>query len=593
MRSNFTEALPASTEKHSKQNDDDKTNPDYLTGWKMFAAVISLNAANGVAFIDLLGVTAILPAVSVHFDSGGPIAWAATTQLIGATVGLAILGYLSDVWSRRMMLLVALGLLTASALACGLSSYQQSTDLFCALRTFSGIATGSVSNLVNIAQNDFLPERKRLKYQGIQGTSVALGSITGMLVGAALAMNGIWEVFYYIEVGLSVVASSAVFLFVPANCTPPKRQQIWEAVRTIDFLGIISGIGVVVPGLLLLCKYYLLQQAVLIAMGVIAGISLIVFLFLGFKTNRGSVRPLVPFRLFRNRTIATILIQNILFGAAYYSFSYYLPLNLQVVREMPEIEASAMQVPYYVCHGAWSTGSALIILKLQKMKKRSYSTIFLVGFAVWTLAMVLLGVDSEQRVPGLVAILGVLVGIGTGSSFQNSVMAISAQVDKETKGVAVGTRNVLRFFGGALGTAISSTILRDRLIATLPNEIDYLAESTFSPSLFELTEQDQVAAQEAFDGAIAFVFYISAAMVGVCFLLCPLIRDNKTGKPTDEEEIVGMKTTPPEQDDSASETRQDEDDVDSKKSSLDIPNERQAVPFETTFHRPVSVPGAV
>lgn len=171
MCSSSTEALTGNIATISEQDDDEKTATGYLTGWKMFAAVISLNAANGVAFIDLLGVTAILPTVSVHFDSGGPIAWATTTQLIGATVGLAVLGYLSDVWSRRKMLLVALGLLAASALGSGLSSHQTSTDLFCALRTLSGVATGSVSNLVNIAQNDFLPEGKRLKYQGIQGQS--------------------------------------------------------------------------------------------------------------------------------------------------------------------------------------------------------------------------------------------------------------------------------------------------------------------------------------------------------------------------------------------------------------------------------------
>lgn len=136
MRSIFTEALCDPKSNTSPEGDETKSNPNYLTGWPMFAAVISLNAANGVAFVDLLGVTAILPAVSVHFDSGGPVSWAATTQLIGATVGLAVLGYLSDVWSRRMMLLVALGMLTVSALACGLSSYQPSTDLFCAVRTF-------------------------------------------------------------------------------------------------------------------------------------------------------------------------------------------------------------------------------------------------------------------------------------------------------------------------------------------------------------------------------------------------------------------------------------------------------------------------
>lgn len=160
-----------------KQHIENEDTSKYLTGWKLVRVVISLNAANGVAFVDLLGVTAILPAVSDFFTDGGSIAWAATTQLIGATVGLAILGYLSDTWSRRLMLLISIALLTLSSLACGLSSFQHRTDLFCALRTFSGIATGSISNLVNIAQNDFLPEQKRLKYQGVQGMAVAVQSI--------------------------------------------------------------------------------------------------------------------------------------------------------------------------------------------------------------------------------------------------------------------------------------------------------------------------------------------------------------------------------------------------------------------------------
>lgn len=153
----------------SRTQEELRQTPLCVEGWKLVGVVLSLNAANGVAFVDLMGVTAILPAVSDHFTKGGTIAWAATTQLVGATVGLAVLGYLSDVWSRRLMLLIALGLLSISALACGLSHYQSRTDLFCALRTFSGIATGSISYLVYIAQNDVLSARKRLKYQGMQG----------------------------------------------------------------------------------------------------------------------------------------------------------------------------------------------------------------------------------------------------------------------------------------------------------------------------------------------------------------------------------------------------------------------------------------
>lgn len=237
------------------------------------------------------------------------------------------------------------------------------------------------------------------------------------------------------------------------------------------------------------------------------------------------------------RLLCRILIQNVLFGGAYYSFNYYMPINLQVVRELSPIRASAYQVPYYVTHGVWSTVSALIILRLQRKGGRSYSLIFLTGFATWTIAMVALAVDAEYQVPDLVIILMVLVGIGTGSSFQNSVLAISAQADKETRGLAVGTRNILRFFGGALGTAISSALMRNRLFAKLPPEMDFhMAASTFSHSaLQKFDPAEQVAVQEAYNSAITWVFAGAAIMVGICFLLCPLIKDKSQKQVKDEE----------------------------------------------------------
>ncbi|USW58074.1 Putative major facilitator superfamily, MFS transporter superfamily [Septoria linicola] len=561
-------------------------NPLHIQGWKLAGVVISLNVANGVAFIDLLGVTAILPAVSDHFTRGGSIAWAATTQLIGATVGLAVLGYLSDVWSRRLMLLVALGLLVLSALGCGLSHYQDQTDLFCALRAFSGIATGSISNLVNIAQNDFLPARKRLKYQSVQGTSVALGSIVGMMAGAAWATERQWQYLYYLEVGLSMCSVIAIYFFVPPNCKPPGREQIWDVVRTIDLLGIISGIGFIVPGLLLLSKYSLLDRIILILLAAITGVSALCFLALGFLPDRGRVRPIVPFRLFRNRTVATILVQNVLFGATYYSFSYYMPLNLQVVRELPAVVASAYQVPYYVCHGITSTVTALVILRLQKRGMRSYSIIFLVGFAVWTVAMANLAVDSEYQVPGLAIFLMILVGIATGSTFQNSVMAISAEVDNDIKGVAVGDRNMLRFFGGALGTAISSAIFRGQLDKQLPQDLPaefHIADSAFSHHPFDrLTDAQRTAVQEAYDGAIAWVFYVSAILVGVCFLLCPLIRDGQKKNRVEEEGI--------EMEESGEDEEMEELKSKSKPASVQGPEIGTALPQapSSIFNRPFS-----
>lgn len=171
------------------------------------------------------------------------------------------------------------------------------------------------------------------------------------MVGAVFASKPRWHYFYYLVLGLSVLAWIGVFFCVPANCHAPQGDQIRQVLKTIDYYGILSGIGIVVAGLLLLSRYSDLDRAVVITLAVITVVSATIFLVLGFLPDRGAVRPIVPFKLFRNRTIATILVQNVLFGATYYSFNYYLPLNLQVVRELPALTASAYQVPYYVTHG--------------------------------------------------------------------------------------------------------------------------------------------------------------------------------------------------------------------------------------------------
>lgn len=122
----------------------------YLEGPKLIGAVLALNAANGIAFIDLLGITTILPTIAQDFHAEGTISWAATSQLVGATIGQCVLGYMSDLYSRRRMLQFATLLLALSALASGLCRYTKSAAFLYVIRAFSGIATGSISNLVNI-----------------------------------------------------------------------------------------------------------------------------------------------------------------------------------------------------------------------------------------------------------------------------------------------------------------------------------------------------------------------------------------------------------------------------------------------------------
>ncbi|USW55846.1 Putative MFS transporter superfamily [Septoria linicola] len=137
-------------------------------------------------------------------------------------------------------------------------------------------------------------------------------------------------------------------------------------------------------------------------------------------------------------------------------------------------------VPYFITHGLVSALSAQLVVYLKSKGRRSYSLVMSSGFTIWTVAMALLGWECVAQIHHLVLAFGIFVGLGTGSVFQNSVSALSSAVDRDEEAVAVGTRNVVRFFGGALGTAISYAVLNADMRAHLPPELKYLAGGNLS-----------------------------------------------------------------------------------------------------------------
>ncbi|KAI5363515.1 putative major facilitator superfamily, MFS transporter superfamily [Septoria linicola] len=273
----------------------------YLTGEKLWRAVLSLNICNIAAFCDIIGIGYVLEEVMDHYYDSTIVNWAPTAQLLGATVGQCVLGYLSDPFPRRNMLLFSVIFLFLTSLGCALCIYSSNAATFVVVRTISGVAFGSTTNL------------------GMQGGSVALGSVLGSLAGATLAMAGSWQCLYYIEAGLSAVAAVAVCFWLPPNKAGAPWSEVKVRLCTIDYFGILSGIGCIVPGLLLMCRYDQFSLSVLIILTAVTILCGSIFLYFGFTSPfdlrryttetmpHDTIRPIVPFRIFRNATIAALL----------------------------------------------------------------------------------------------------------------------------------------------------------------------------------------------------------------------------------------------------------------------------------------------
>lgn len=344
------------------------------------------------------------------------------------------------------------------------------------------------------------------------------------------------------ETVLAVASYILICVFVPANVSPPKWSRVKTTLEHFDTVGILTGTAFVVPLLILISQgsSFGTTSPVTIVLIILTILGSAAFLYFGWKDRK--VRPVIPFALFRNPTITAILLQNVLFGAVYYTVTYFIPLYWQVVRSKSPLQGAVLFIAYFVTHGFWSTISGQIVSYLQNRGKKSYSYILTFGFGIWTISMASIAWESAKRQSStaVIVVMEVLIGFGTGSVFQNSIIAIRAQVTAEHNAVAVSARNVLRFFGGALGIAISSSVLEMRLKYSMPWRLEYVSDTAFSRSpTAGLSAADQAIVHHAYGLAISTIFYVSTGMLGICFLLCVAIKDvrmpKKTSNPSAED----------------------------------------------------------
>jgi len=484
-----------------------------------------------VCFIDQNGIGVLLPDIARDLHASSSISWAGTSALIANTVFQVLYGRLSDLFGRKNILILALVLLSLSDLACGLSVNSTMLYIF---RGLAGVANGGITSLTMMIVSDIVTLQERGKYQGILGAMVGLGNALGPLIGSAFALHTTWRGLFYFLAPLIMVTVVGSWKYLPSNM---PKLNVQETLAKIDYLGLLFGSAAVI---LLLIPISSGGHAgtpwdspEIIAMFVVGAVCLMLFLLSEWKLAR---LPMMPLAIFTKASVAAMLAQSFLLGAAYYSYLYFLPLYFENVRGKSVLIAACLQLPLVVAQSTISTLSGLYMSRFNR-----YGEIIWGGFGIWTLGAGLLTLADQTISFGLIAFFLVLIGCGTGMVFQPTLVALQAHCPKAQRAVIVSNRNFLRSSGGAVGLAVSSAILGNVLKGSLPDRLKYVAQSTFAaPNLSTFSSADRAIIKAAYASASRAVFIWCVPLTGICFLLCFLIKDQGLQR-TEEREAATPK----------------------------------------------------
>ncbi len=421
------------------------TREQYLD--RRWTALILLCVAQFVVVLDASIVNVALPSIGrgLRFSEQN-LPWVVNAYVIAFGGFLLLGGRAADLLGRRRVFMFGLLVVAVASLTAGFAANQ---GQLIAARAAQGLGAAIISPAaLSIVTTLFSDGAERNKALGAWGAVAGSAGAVGVLLGGVLTDGLGWEWVLWVNVPVSLIA-----LGLTPGLIPESRSE--SATRHFDALGALS----ITVGLSVLA--YALLDASSSGWGstkIVGLLALSVVLIVAFVAiELRSRAPLVPFRIFRLRTLTGANVVGILLGASLFSMFFFISLYMQQVLGYSPIHAGLSYLPLAVT----------IIIAAgfggQLVTRFGFKPILAAGMLFVALG---LGWFSQVSVGGgfLTDILGpsLLAAIGLGFGFVTSTIAAVSGIAEREQGLASGLINTSQQIGGAIGLAVLSTIATTR-----------------------------------------------------------------------------------------------------------------------------------
>jgi EmrB/QacA subfamily drug resistance transporter len=414
---------------------------------RRWTALILLCAAQFVVVLDASIVNVALPSIGkgLHF-SERDLPWVVNAYVITFGGFLLLGGRAADLLGRRRVFMAGLVVVAVASLAAGFAATQ---GQLIAARAAQGLGAAIISpSALSIVTTMFEDGAERNKALGAWGAVAGSAGAAGVLLGGILTESLGWEWVLWVNVPVSLIALA----FTP-GLIPESRSE--SPTRHFDAAGAVT----VTAGLSVLA--YALLDASSAGWGstkIVALLALSVLLIAAFVAiERRSQAPLVPFRIFRLRTLTGANVVGILLGASLFSMFFFISLYMQQVLGYSPIHAGLSYLPLALTIIIAAGLGGQLVTRFGFKPILAAGMLFVAAGLLWfSRVSVGGGFTTDILGPSLLAAMGL------GFGFVTSTIAAVSGVKAQEQGLASGLINTSQQIGGALGLAVLSTIATTR-----------------------------------------------------------------------------------------------------------------------------------
>lgn len=493
-----------------------------MTHRQIMEALSGLLLGMFCAILSSTIVTNALPEIIGDLGGGqSAYTWVVTASLLTMTASTPLWGKLADLFSKKALVQIALVVFVIGSVVAGLA---QNPGMLITARGIQGLGAGGLSALAQIIMAAMIAPRERGRYSGYLGATFAVATVGGPLLGGVITDTSWlgWRWCLYVGVPFAIIA---LIVLQKTLHLPVIKRQV-----KVDWAGAFFVTAAV--SLLLVWvtfaddKYsWMSWQTGAMVGGAIA--LVLIFLFVETKASE----PIIPLRLFKNRTITLASLASLFVGIAMFAGTVYFSQYFQLARDKSPTMSGVMTIPMIGGLFLSSTASGIIITKTGKWKGW-----LLAGGLLLTAGLGLLSSMRYDTPYWHIGIFMALMGLGVGMMMQNLVLCTQNQVDPGDLGAASSVVTFFRSLGGAVGVSVLGSVMSTRIshyasdtIGQLsPDEQAGAAKASGSgaiPDMDMLPPGIREWLESAYGHGIADIFLYVAPIAFLAFLVTLFIKE--------------------------------------------------------------------
>jgi MFS family permease len=445
------------------------------SAWKTLAILSSI--ATLVMYTETMLVPS-LPNIISEFNLSYSLSpWILTTYLIVGAVMTPVTSSLAEIYGKRKILLIVMGVYAIGVAVGGLT-----TDLysFIIARGMQGVGMSMFPIAFSVIREQF-PKSRLAIGQGVITSMFASGSILGLLIGASISEYSGWRTTFLSILPVAILLPVVVWKFArigevhsdwmtvtttttTTSSSPVQQTGSTDKKRSLDVLGAATLAATIILFLLSLTfietratgsnSTQSISQLAILSAGCIA--AFVAFLI----AERRAIHPLIDLKLLQNKILLFTNIMMIILGFSMFMVFQTIP----ILAESPPPAGfgysitgiAAIQLPFSIILLIFGPTSGYIVSKLGSIRPA------IMGYGINAFGFFMLATFHSQPWMVSVALAIISTGLSLGSvGLMNIVLLATPYKNMVT---SIGMTSLLRIIGSSVGPAVAGVLMQIRQI---------------------------------------------------------------------------------------------------------------------------------